>query len=185
MGTADRLPRWIVIWLVVGMSVVAWDVSFVLLRPASMPGGSLSALWAPYAHYIAVDKSYGDVGNAFVSAQAIMSAFEIVVGVAALWFSRRRRPGLGLLLAFCVSALTGAKTLLILVMEVVSGFETVGHNTLGDALLIYVIPNSVWVIVPALVVVSTGRRLVASFAEPHAEPLERDPTERARQPAPG
>jgi hypothetical protein len=164
MPSADSppLPRWIVIWFVVGMSVVAWDVSFVLLRPSSMPGGSLAAFWGPYANYIAVDRSYADVGNAFVSAQAIMSAFEILVGLAALWFNRLRRVGIALLLAFTMSALTGAKTVLLLVIELVSGFESVGHNTVVDAVSMYLVPNLVWVVVPALVVVATGRRLVAA-----------------------
>ena len=36
MDSGDRLPRWVVVWLVASMVIVAWDVAFVLARQNNM-----------------------------------------------------------------------------------------------------------------------------------------------------
>src|SRR5262249_20792941 len=130
---SESLPRWMVIWLTISIPIVLWDVSFVLLRPASMPGGSLAFLWPPYAKYITVDKSYGDVHDPFVQAQAIISLLEAPFGIGALALSyMRKKRQLAMLLAFAMSAMLCSKTLLILMIEIVSHGKSVGHNALGD-----------------------------------------------------
>jgi hypothetical protein len=154
--SAPRLPRWIVIWFAISLPLVVWDVSFVLLRPLSMPGGALSFLWAPYAKYITIDRSYGDLENGFVWAQAIMSCVEVALALYAL---TTRRRALALLLVFCVSALTCAKTLLILAIVVVTRFADIGGST-SDIVLLYFVPNGVWVVMPFAVAWATGRALV-------------------------
>ena len=96
-----------------------------------MPG-SLAFLWAPYAKYITVDRSYGDLYDGFVRAQAIVSLVEAPVGIAALILGlRRRRLPLARLLAFTVSTMTFSKTALILMIELVTGGKSVGHNPMG------------------------------------------------------
>jgi hypothetical protein len=158
------MPRWIVIWFLISLPIVAWDVSFVLLRPLSMPGGSLDVLWIPYEKYLTVDLSYADLDSGFVRAQAIMSCLEVVMAVVALVLAHRRRLAPATLLVFCVSVLTCAKTLLIFLIELVTGFASVGHNAAGDLLLLYVLPNSVWIVMPLLVAWSTGRTLIARWS---------------------
>jgi hypothetical protein len=108
---------------------------------------------------VTVDLSYGDPGNGFVRAQAIMSLLEIAVVAVALWL--RRRP-LGVLLVFGVSLLTAAKTMLILLIEVVTRGEHVGHNPTADLVFLYLVPNGVWIVVPLLVAGSTGRTLLSA-----------------------
>jgi hypothetical protein len=159
---SGRLPRWIWIWFAISIPLVLWDIAFVLLRPYSMPGGSLAFLWAPYAKYVTVDLSYGDLGDGFVWAQAMMSAGEIALGLVGLAMAWRRPRPLATLLVFSVSLLTCAKTILILLIQVVTHGESVGHNALPDLLLLYLVPNGAWVVVPALVAVSTGRMLTGS-----------------------
>jgi hypothetical protein len=158
---SGRMPRWIWIWFAISIPLVVWDIAFVLLRPRSMPGGSMAFLWAPYAKYVTVDLSYGDLGDGFVWAQAIMSAGEIALALAALAMAWRRPRPLATLLIFSVSLLTCAKTVLILLIQLVTAGESVGHNTLSDLVLLYLLPNGAWVVVPALVAWSTGRSLVA------------------------
>ena len=155
-----RLPRWILIWFALSLPLIVWDVSFVLLRPSSMPGGSLAFLWAPYAKYITVDLSYGDVHNGFVWAQAWMSCVEVLMVLAALAFSWRGKLPLATLLVFAVSVLTCAKTVLIFLIEAVTRGEHVGHNHVADLVLLYLLPNGVWIVMPALVAWSTGRTLL-------------------------
>jgi len=161
MEEKSRLKRWIIIWLCIGYAIIAWDVLFVFMRPASFPGGSLAGVWLPYAEYIRVDLSYGDINNPFIWAQAIMSVIEISMVVAALYLNYRRRLPPAILLVFCASALTCAKTLLILLVEIVSGFENIGHNSLADMLFLYFVPNAVWILMPLLVVMSTGQFIIA------------------------
>jgi len=156
----SRLPRWITIWFAISLPILVWDVSFVLLRPHSMPGGDLAFLWKPYAKYVTVDLSYADLHNGFVKAQAIMTAIEVAIALVALVFSYQRRLSLATLLVFCVSVLTCAKTVLIMVIEVVTGLEHVGHNAVSDLVLLYFLPNGVWIIMPLLVSWATGRTLL-------------------------
>ena len=93
----------------------------------------------------------------------IIAMLAVAMGLFALWLSYRRRLALATLLVFTVSALTFAKTVLILLIEVVTGLEHVGHNPLADLVLLYLLPNGVWVVMPAVVAWLTGRRLLAGF----------------------
>jgi hypothetical protein len=154
-----KLPRWIVIWFAISVPLVLWDVAFVLLRPASMAGGSLSFLWAPYAKYVTIDRSYGDLGNGFVRAQAIMSLVEIALLLAAPLLAARGRRAASTLIVFAVSLLTCAKTILILMIVVVTGGADLGGSA-SDVVLLYLAPNGAWIVVPALVAWKTGRRLL-------------------------
>ena len=146
------LPRWILVWFAISVPLIVWDVSFVLFRPDSF-------LWAPYDKYVTVDLGYGDPSNGFVRAQAIMSLVEIAVLLVGLW--QRRHP-LGVLLVFGVSLLTAAKTMLILMIEVVTRGEHVGHNPAADLVFLYLVPNGAWIVVPLLVAWSTGRTLLSA-----------------------
>lgn len=165
-----------VVWLCLGTAIVLYDVAFVLLRPASLPGGSLGALFrVPYATYVMVDRGYGDVGQPFVWAQAIMSLLESLVTFAALAASARRLGPQAMLLAFCSSTLTCAKTVLIMLVEIVSRGGNVGHNDLGTLIGLYLVPNGVWIVVPLAVAIVTGRTLLRRSAgarpESPASPL--------------
>lgn len=70
-----------IIWLFVSLPLVAWDTGYVMLRPHSMPGGSLHwPLWGPYDLYGKVDYIYGwkafNEHNGFTSAQALLNIIE-------------------------------------------------------------------------------------------------------------
>ncbi len=145
------------IWLAVSSLVILWDVTFVLARPDFF-------LWAPYDNYVKVDLGYAHP-TGFVNAQAIMSLLEIAVVLVGL--ALRRRP-VGALLVCITSVLTAAKTLLIFLVELVTHGAGVGHNPTGKLVLMYVLPNSVWVVVPLVVAFVTGRRLLAAWESPSA-----------------
>ncbi|OAX81510.1 hypothetical protein ACJ72_04154 [Emergomyces africanus] len=70
----------VTIWLSISIPVVLWDASYVLLRPHSMPGGSLHYIWKPYALYGTIDYIYGwpawNNRNGFTSAQSLMNLVE-------------------------------------------------------------------------------------------------------------
>ncbi|KJY02042.1 hypothetical protein TI39_contig263g00015 [Zymoseptoria brevis] len=69
------------IWLAVSLPLVIWDMGYVLLRPYSMPGGSLhKPLWTPYELYGRVDYVYGqlawDQKSGWTAAQSYFNLIE-------------------------------------------------------------------------------------------------------------
>lgn len=120
-------------WMAVSLPLVAWDTGYVLLRPRSMPGGSLHwPLWVPYALYGEVDHMYGikqwSAGNGFTAAQGFVNLVETLMYVAYLWlwYSRGvpaagagakkvltgRTGGLAVLIGFSAAIMTVSKTVL-------------------------------------------------------------------------
>lgn len=70
-----------IIWLFISLPLVAWDAGYVMLRPLSMPGGSLHwPIWAPYELYGKVDYIYGwkayNEHNGFTAAQTFLNVIE-------------------------------------------------------------------------------------------------------------
>ncbi|KAF1992801.1 hypothetical protein P154DRAFT_451973 [Amniculicola lignicola CBS 123094] len=86
-------------WLIFSIPLIVWDLGFVVLRPMSMPGGSLhSPIWAPYAKYVRTDYIYGwkawEEKNGFTAAQACMNVPETVLYCVYLYlvYTRGMRP---------------------------------------------------------------------------------------------
>ncbi|KAJ5246166.1 hypothetical protein N7468_001149 [Penicillium chermesinum] len=82
------------LWLAVSLPLVMWDAGYVLLRPHSMPGGSLhSPIWTPYALYSTVDYIYGwpalEAHNGFTAAQTVLNLVETVAYAYYLWIVYR------------------------------------------------------------------------------------------------
>lgn len=119
--------RLTLLWLAVSLVLVAWDTSYVLLRPHTMEGGFLhEPLWAPYKLYGTVDHVYGwkawDAGNGFTGAQSAMNVVESLMYGAYLWLWRQgrdergavsgREGGLAVLLGWAAAVMTVSKTTL-------------------------------------------------------------------------
>lgn len=69
------------VWLLVSLPLVLWDVGYVLGRPATFPGGWAHApIWTPYALYYTIDYIYGqkayDERNGFTAAQSAVNVAE-------------------------------------------------------------------------------------------------------------
>jgi hypothetical protein len=80
-GWAHAPSNLALLWLIVSLPVVIWDTGYVLLRPYSMPGGSLHRpIWTLYDLYGRVDHMYGwpafNARNGFTSAQATVNLLE-------------------------------------------------------------------------------------------------------------
>jgi len=79
-----------IIWLFISLPLVAWDTGYVMLRPYSMPGGSLHwPIWAPYELYGKVDYIYGwkafNEKNGFTAAQGFLNIIESLMYVYYLY----------------------------------------------------------------------------------------------------
>ncbi|MBV8801429.1 MAG: hypothetical protein JO131_00415, partial [Gammaproteobacteria bacterium] len=112
------LPKWTIIWLIISLVIISWDVMFVLLRPASFAHGSLGYLWIPYIKYVQIDTSYADLNNPFVTAQALMSLMENAIGIMGLYYYFFKKIKTACLLIFSSQLLTCTKTILIFLLEI-------------------------------------------------------------------
>lgn len=79
-----------IIWLAISLPLVAWDTGYVMLRPYSMPGGSLHwPIWVPYELYGKVDYIYGwkafNEKNGFTAAQGFLNIMESLMYIYYLY----------------------------------------------------------------------------------------------------
>ncbi|EPE10808.1 hypothetical protein F503_05903 [Ophiostoma piceae UAMH 11346] len=155
------------IWMAVSLPLVAWDTGYVLLRPLTMPGGSLHwPLYTPYALYGEVDHIYGfkqwNARNGFTAAQGALNFVETSLYLAFLYLwqaygrsvqgagftASSSRKGLvgrvaawAALLAFSSAVMTLSKTVLYWLNEYFSGFDNIGHNDLYSLVFLWIIPK--------------------------------------------
>lgn len=155
LPTSQLFPKWVSTWLVISSIICVWDASFVLLRPASFD----MVLWAPYADYIQVDKLYGNVEDSFVWSQSILNLLEVALNLYTLSLVRTRQFRAASVMAVVVSTMTSSKTVLYHVMEYACGFCNSAHNDAATLVLLYFLPNGVWIWVPAFVVFHLGGKL--------------------------
>ena len=105
-GGWSHTPSYLIIyWILISVPLVFWDTGYILLRPHSMPGGSLHRpLWVPYALYGSVDYLYGwpawERGDGFPLAQGILNLIENALYIWYLWLvyrygQRSSQPGRG------------------------------------------------------------------------------------------
>ncbi|KAM3068713.1 hypothetical protein ACMFMG_010890 [Clarireedia jacksonii] len=184
------------IWLAVSLPLVIWDAGYCMLRPLSMPGGSLHwPLWVPYELYGRVDYIYGwkafNEHNGFTNAQTFLNIVETAMYGYYLYIlytygkpSRAQGRGapknagfLGeqryidgskgaraLLVGYSAAVMTVSKTLLYWLNEYYSGYENIGHNSIGDLIFLWIIPNGLWLVVPSYIVYVTGSEIIQGLA---------------------
>jgi len=151
------LPTGVKLWLSVSIPVVLWDLSYVLARPHSMPGGAWAALWKPYVLYCFADGRYADMTDAWSVAQSVGNLVEVALTVLALWRLRGRMLWLAL---FSVSLMCFWKTCLYFLVEVCSQGQYTKQNSWTQLLLLYILPSSAWLLGPAYVMYEAARHLL-------------------------
>ncbi|XP_078371539.1 uncharacterized protein LOC144655196 [Oculina patagonica] len=161
-STVRNLPFWVAVWLALSSIVCTIDALFVLLRPHTLPGGKWNYLFTPYNIYIKVDPSYKDMKDAFVVGQSLMNLVEVFINIVTIIMHISGKARLSVLLAFMVSTMTSSKTVLYFL---VSSGLCGGHNFVSfvdwkETVLIYILPSGVWVLIPLLCMVVTGRMMI-------------------------
>ena len=162
-GARDvRLPTWVVVWFAVSSVIQAYDALFVLLGPLSHTGGSLAGLWPGHQLYARFDHRYADF-DAFGTAQSVANLVEVLVMLWVLWHARRRS---GVVVGLIVATATFWKTVLYFGVEGASGLamtrQSLERGDLPGFLMIAILPNLFWIVVPLCVVITLGRRLMHS-----------------------
>ncbi|KAK3357893.1 hypothetical protein B0T25DRAFT_173835 [Lasiosphaeria hispida] len=190
--TTTTVPGWshtpsllTLAWLAISVPLVAWDTGYVLLRPLSMPGGSLHwPVWAPYALYGSVDHMYGfkqwNLGNGFTAAQSVLNVVESLAYLvyAGLWVAYVRGGGkagltgrtgaLAVLVLFAGVVMTLSKTLLYWLNESFSGFDNIGHNEPLQLFFLWIVPNGLWLVFPAIITYTIGSEIVDGLVKASA-----------------
>ncbi|KAF8066961.1 hypothetical protein FPV67DRAFT_1417397 [Lyophyllum atratum] len=161
---AVKTHTWISLWFLLTVPVIAWDVGYCFMRPRSMRGGDLHWLWKPYSIYQDV---YGlpalRAGNGFTNAQSLLNVFETILNILYLYFAHVAAWPPATLIGFASACMTLAKTILYWAQEYYCGFCGIGHNSASDLLVYWIIPNGLWIAVPAFIVVRLGKDLAQSL----------------------
>ena len=146
------LPRWIVSWLFISSIICSIDAIFVLTRPQSFEW----PMYSLYSNiYIHVDKQYGELHNGFVIAQSWLNLAEVLINIICIIVYLQNNITWSNLLAFAVTIMTFWKTVLYSCTDIFggpNGFIYTGHNTMTRWMAFYLIPNSVWLIVPFIII---------------------------------
>lgn len=155
-----RMPRWVVVWLVITAVIQTYDACYVLLGSLSHAGGPLAGLWPGHVFYGTFDHRYAQF-DAFGSAQSWANLLEVIVIVWALVHARRWS---GLVVALLVSVATFWKTVIYFLVEAASGLEmtrqSLERGDLVGFLMVAVLPNLVWIALPLAVIITLGRRVM-------------------------
>lgn len=134
----------------------------------NQPGaGRFSWIWAPYETYGKVDGLYGRAGfldeqagkDHWNQTQSILNAVEVLGGLIFLWlcnFNDARANPVGIVVSTC----TLWKTVIYFTLEHLSGYVYTGHNAPFDFWFLYILPSSVWIILPLLVILDLSGQSV-------------------------
>lgn len=81
-----------------------------------------------------------------------------------------RPAALAVLVAFSAAVMTLSKTVLYWLNEYFSGFDNIGHNSREDLILLWIIPNGLWLIFPTYMIYSMGSEIVTGLTNASAAP---------------
>ncbi|EXJ85575.1 hypothetical protein A1O1_05940 [Capronia coronata CBS 617.96] len=70
------------------------------------------------------------------------------------------RVAKAVLVLYSAAVMTLSKTVLYWLNEYFSGFANIGHNTLSNLLLLWVVPNGLWLIFPTYIIYVLGKELL-------------------------
>jgi len=102
-------------------------------------------------------------GNGFTNAQSMMNVIETLLNITYLYLAHIAQWPPAAIVGFASATMTLAKTALYWLQEYYCGYCAVGHNSFWDLIILWVVPNGLWLVVPAFVVFQLGRDLVDSL----------------------
>jgi len=130
-----------------------------------MKGGDLFWIWKPYDTYIQVDKLYGKMNDTFVVGQTLMNIVENTINIAAVSLHFKNHPA-GLVVGTVGLSLTLGKTILYSLLDVLCNFCNTGHNDLTTLVLLYILPNGLWLLFPFIGIITLGNKIVHLLYDP-------------------
>jgi len=132
-----------------------------------MVGGDLHWIWKPYALYQEIDYVYGlkalDENNGFTSAQAFLNIVETLLNLAYVYLAHISQWSAAPVVGFAAATMTFSKTVLYWAQEYYCGGCAIGHNTLADLVVYWIIPNGLWILVPSAIVWRLGKDIAGAL----------------------
>ncbi|KZT02836.1 uncharacterized protein LAESUDRAFT_660995 [Laetiporus sulphureus 93-53] len=158
---AAKTHFWVSLWFALTVPVIFWDAMYCLTRPRSMVGGDLHWIWKPYALYQEVDYIYGikayEEGDGFPNAQSLLNIVENFMNIGYLYLAHVKGTPTATLLGFASAVMTLSKTVLYWLQELYCGGCSVGHNSLKDLIVLWIIPNGLWLLGPSFIIWRLGK----------------------------
>ncbi|EAU86726.1 hypothetical protein CC1G_06487 [Coprinopsis cinerea okayama7 len=164
---ASLQPRgWISAWFLLTLPVIIYDATYCFFRPRSMVGGDLHWIWKVYEIWEDIDHIYGvpsfQSGDGFTNAQSFVNMLEQIGGIAYLYLAHVAQSPAAPVVAFGTVISTLSKTVLYWAQEYYCGFCAIGHNGVPQ-LILWVILNGIWIVVPAIISVQLYQDLAKSL----------------------
>jgi len=129
-----------------------------------MKGGDLHWIWKQYALYQEIDYVYGlpalHSGNGFTNAQSLLNVIETLINITYLYLAHVVAWPPATIVGFASAVMTLSKTILYWAQEYYCGYCAVGHNSVRDLIVLWIVPNGLWIVVPAIIIVVLGKDLV-------------------------
>ncbi|EPB91892.1 hypothetical protein HMPREF1544_01186 [Mucor circinelloides 1006PhL] len=135
-NASSQVPLWIRTWTFVSSLVVIWIDYFYGLPAFNSQDG-------------------------FTGAQAFMNGIETLLNFTYLGLLKNDHVSVGQanLVGFSAALMTLSKTILYWLIEPFSGYQHIGHNSVKDLIILWIIPNGLWIVVPAAIVYTLGKDL--------------------------
>ncbi|KAF8514948.1 hypothetical protein BU17DRAFT_52032 [Hysterangium stoloniferum] len=160
-------------WFILTTPVILWDAGYVMEtnRPRSMVGGDLHWIWKPYALYQEVDYVYGvralENNEGFTSAQSLLNLIETAMNVYYVYLADVVGSPSAPVIGFAAVTMTFSKTVLYWAQEYFCTWCSIGHNSLPDLLLLWILPNGqvalLWILFPGLIMYKFGKDIGAGL----------------------
>jgi len=158
---------WIALWILLSTPVMLWDSGFVFMRPRSFEGGDLHWLWKPYALQAKIELGFSEEayanGDGFLGAAASLNVLETLFNLYYVYLQHVAGAPSAPLIGFTGALMTLSKSMLYLLQEYFCGWCAVGHNNFWDLVLLWIIPNGLWLFFPALIVWTLGKDIVRTL----------------------
>ncbi|KAF7324659.1 hypothetical protein MKEN_00507400 [Mycena kentingensis (nom. inval.)] len=164
---APKTYTWVSAWFLLTAPIIAWDAMYCFMRPRSMEGGDLHWIWEPYSIYQRVDLVYGipalEEGDGFTNAQSFMNVVETLLNLIYVYTAHVKAWPSAPLIGLSAAVMTLSKTVLYWLQEYYCNYCAVGHNTLYDLIVYWLIPNGLWLVLPTLIINRLARDLSADL----------------------
>ena len=156
------ISKGVAVWLIVSSIIVILDAFFILSRPLAFPGGPYYWFYFPYELYYQHDSLYGPkVDDHFVVIIAWLNLLEVALtflGLAVYSKECSRAKIKGAMICLVASVFIFWKTVIYMWYDVAYLSEE-ALNFSPDSLLLYYLPNSLWILFPIWSIGSIGGRL--------------------------
>jgi len=132
-----------------------------------MIGGDLHWLWEPYGIYQKVDCVYGVKAlvenSGFPNAQSVLNLVETALNVVYLYLAHVVKYPAASVVGFMSATMTLSKTILYWLQEYYCNLCDIGHNDLKTLVVFWIIPNGLWIVIPALIIVKFGQDITSQI----------------------